>query len=183
MPTKLGVSVEALVAAYDRLRSIDKVSDEFKISRATVARRLRPVISLDGPKTIDHAREQKLCPACGDVKSVADFHKATRRPDGLQGQCKTCSAEIGRDAHLRAKYGISAAAYDALLAEQDGRCAICGLPETLSRAGRVLQLAVDHCHASRTVRGLLCGDCNNGLGRFKDDPELLLRAAAYLKGE
>jgi hypothetical protein len=55
--------------------------------------------------------------------------------------------------------------------EQDGKCAVCH---------EVAGLHVDHCHAKGSVRGLLCVRCNRGLGYFKDKPELLKRAAAYL---
>ncbi|MEU7934145.1 endonuclease domain-containing protein [Micromonospora echinofusca] len=39
---------------------------------------------------------------------------------------------------------------------------------------------MDHCHNSRQVRGLLCGECKIGLGAFKDSPEALMAAARYL---
>lgn len=58
-----------------------------------------------------------------------------------------------------------------MVERQAGCCAICGQPS---------KLVVDHCHASGEVRGLLCDDCNVGLGRYDDDPERLLAAAAYL---
>ncbi len=184
MPAKINVSVEALVAAYERTRSIDKVGPECGISRTTAKRRLREAgIVFDGPKTIDPDRPSKLCPACDTVKPADAFHRANRRPDGRQGICKVCAAAGGRGNQLQIKYGITATVYAEMLAEQGGVCAICGLPETIMRAGRVMQLSVDHCHTTTEVRGLLCSDCNNGLGRFKDDPELLLRAAAYLKGD
>lgn len=61
-----------------------------------------------------------------------------------------------------------------LLRLQDGRCAICREP-----AGE-LALAADHDHASGAIRGLLCSRCNNGLGSFRDDPELLRTAVEYL---
>lgn len=60
--------------------------------------------------------------------------------------------------------------------EQGGACKICGEPCTSGRS-----LAVDHCHKTGRVRGLLCGQCNNGLGRFRDRPDLLLAAIAYLE--
>jgi hypothetical protein len=61
-----------------------------------------------------------------------------------------------------------------MLAENDNRCAICGAPPGEKR------LAIDHSHATGRVRSLLCISCNNGLGRFKDDPALLRSAADYL---
>jgi hypothetical protein len=65
-----------------------------------------------------------------------------------------------------------------MLQKQNGVCKICLKPET--RAGCCL--AVDHDHKTRVVRGLLCGSCNNALGRLKDDPEIAMRAHHYLKG-
>ena len=59
-----------------------------------------------------------------------------------------------------------------MLIAQSGRCAICTDPMTNPH--------VDHCHSSSTVRGLLCTNCNVGLGQFKDDPTRLLAAVAYL---
>jgi hypothetical protein len=49
------------------------------------------------------------------------------------------------------------------------------------RLGRKLRLNVDHCHVTGKVRGILCNSCNNGLGRFRDNPDLLLKAADYLQ--
>ena len=75
---------------------------------------------------------------------------------------------------LSRRYNLSIADYDALLLSQAGVCAICGGKDERQR------LSVDHNHATKSVRGLLCGNCNNGLGRFKDSIELLLAAVNYL---
>ena len=76
---------------------------------------------------------------------------------------------------LKKQYGIDVVAYDAMLEQQEGKCAICGLPPQKHR------LAVDHCHVSGEVRELLCTECNTGLGRFKDDAEMLQRAVDYIR--
>lgn len=64
--------------------------------------------------------------------------------------------------------------YEELLLEQNHACQICKrVPERT--------LHVDHCHATQKVRGLLCGECNRGLGNFDDSEEFLLAAVAYLR--
>lgn len=61
-----------------------------------------------------------------------------------------------------------------MLDAQNGKCAICDAEQSF-------QLAVDHDHQTGLTRGLLCRNCNQGLGYFGDDPERLLRAINYLK--
>jgi hypothetical protein len=83
---------------------------------------------------------------------------------------------------LRYNYGIGVAEYDAMHSAQKGLCAICGQPETLKRSmdRATRRLAVDHCHSSGKVRGLLCSGCNTGLGGLHDDVQLLQKAINYL---
>jgi Recombination endonuclease VII len=71
-------------------------------------------------------------------------------------------------------YGLSTEDYDRMLSRQNGACGICKL--TFQETP-----CVDHCHATRLVRGLLCRRCNTGLGCFNDDPSLLRAAAVYLE--
>lgn len=183
MPAKRYIPIEVLQLGYRNLGSIHKVAAEVGISASTVKRRLVEAgVALEGPKTIDPDRPSKTCNVCKTDKPVAEYHRCKSRKDGRAATCKVCWVGVNRDSQLKLKYGITAAEYDELLAAQDSRCAICGLPETNGRHAN-MKLAVDHCHTTNTIRGLLCSDCNNGLGRFKDDPELLLRAAAYLKGD
>ncbi len=71
------------------------------------------------------------------------------------------------------KYGLAPEDYRRMLAEQNGVCAICKLN---SRR----ELCVDHCHLTQTVGGLLCNNCNTGLGMYDDDPDRMREGAAYL---
>jgi hypothetical protein len=75
---------------------------------------------------------------------------------------------------LKKSYGICIERYHEMLEAQDGKCAICKADA---------RLAVDHCHVSGTVRGLLCHKCNRALGLFNDNAESLRAAAAYLESE
>jgi hypothetical protein len=77
---------------------------------------------------------------------------------------------------LQHYYGVTKAKYDEMLLSQAGVCKICGSPRSTSH-----KLAVDHCHETGAVRGLLCLNCNQALGKFKEDPALLDSAASYLR--
>jgi len=81
-----------------------------------------------------------------------------------------------RDAHLRRKYGITIEDYSRMLEEQGGGCAICGDPPPESGS-----LHVDHDHATGAVRGLLCVKCNNAIGAFAEEYELIRAAADYVE--
>lgn len=83
-----------------------------------------------------------------------------------------------RSTQLKKQYGITLSDWEEMFAEQGGKCAVCGQVEG---AERYANLAVDHCHVHGHVRGLLCNSCNRGLGMFRDDPETLEAAAAYLR--
>lgn len=78
------------------------------------------------------------------------------------------------DTILREKFGIGLHQYQLMYEAQDGKCYLCGFPE-----GR--NLAVDHCHSTGDVRRLLCSRCNQALGLFKDNPEVLRKAATYVE--
>ena len=63
---------------------------------------------------------------------------------------------------------------------QNGVCAICSQPETATRHGRIKALAVDHDHINGNVRGLLCADCNTGIGKLKENRDIMVSAIRYL---
>lgn len=83
---------------------------------------------------------------------------------------------------LKERYGITPEQYVELLVCQNGRCAICGNEETAkhNRSHKIQKLAVDHCHITGKVRGLLCQDCNRGISKFHDDTVRLEKAISYL---
>jgi len=85
-----------------------------------------------------------------------------------------------RDIELRSRYGIGLEDYDRMLAEQNGRCLICGKPEERApKQGNCL--SVDHDHVTGAVRGLLCVHCNAILGYAEDGPHVLRMAIHYLE--
>lgn len=72
--------------------------------------------------------------------------------------------------------------YYEMLKKQDKKCAICKLEEKRkSRSGNICALSIDHCHKTGQIRELLCHDCNTGIGKFKDNIDLLKQAIAYLE--
>lgn len=85
--------------------------------------------------------------------------------------------EVVRATQLRVKFGLTIAQYDEMLEQQGGHCALC--PATSDSQGK--RLAVDHCHATSKVRGLLCDRCNRALGLLADDPERMRAAALYVE--
>ena len=91
-------------------------------------------------------------------------------------------AAYGRAWHLSRRFNLTGEEYAAMLAEQGGGCAICGQKETaVSANGKIKDLAVDHDHETGVLRGLLCFNHNQGIGRFQNDPALLRAAADYLE--
>lgn len=82
-----------------------------------------------------------------------------------------------RKQDLRSAFGISLEDYNTIWESQLGACAICRRAKTESDR----TFDVDHSHETGAVRGILCRDCNLGLGRFKDNPELLREAVKYLE--
>jgi hypothetical protein len=133
----------------------------------------------------------KKCPKCSEVKEHSLFYRNSSAKDNCSPYCKVCSnfrttsyAKENKDKiqpklvgyALKRRYGISVNDYEELLKLQDFKCKICGTDKC--KSGR--NFAVDHDHITGRVRGLLCSACNQGLGNFKDSPELLQKAIKYL---
>jgi len=128
----------------------------------------------------------RICTVCNEYKPLSAFHKHKVCLYGVEPMCKRCKylKRKQRDADdptrvrrmdLKAKYGITLEEYAAMLARQEGQCAICGA------AGE--KLVVDHNHTTGRVRSLLCHLCNALIGCAREDITILVRAAAYLRAE
>jgi len=141
----------------------------------------------------------KKCSACHEIKPVGEFTRgvckpcvsarirkwyeehpealARNRQQSRQWQVDNAERcqELRRAHKLKNNFGITVAEYDEILDRQDGVCAICG--KVCATGNR---LAVDHNHETGKIRGLLCRSCNQALGAFLDDPDLLMAAVAYL---
>ncbi|MEU0964512.1 endonuclease VII domain-containing protein [Streptomyces sp. NPDC005917] len=115
----------------------------------------------------------KLCRACGEVKPHREWHGNATASDGLSTRRKACRSARGRQDHLKRQCGITEAEREELIASQGGVCCICPSAPPAH---------VDHCHKTGRVRGVLCFSCNAALGQFKDQPEAIRRAAAYVEG-
>ena len=136
----------------------------------------------------------KICPACGQTKSLDDFHKSKRERDGHSWNCKVCALATyrkrrlrnvsaaqasERKANLKHRHNTTPEEFQRLLDEQGGSCAVCSAPGT----------HIDHDHAccpgsrscGQCIRGILCEPHNLMLGHAHDDPTVLRNAATYLE--
>jgi hypothetical protein len=144
----------------------------------------------------------KQCQKCFTNGTLAEFTKDARQSDGLNRYCRTCTRaytkqwrndnpdkfrdgvkkchtanpEIQREASFKYRlkqYGLTPEQYEVFVVVQGGACAICG-------TAHLEDLCIDHDHESGTVRGLLCQNCNKGLGLFQDSADNLYHASDYL---
>ncbi len=150
----------------------------------------------------------KICRVCKIEKEIIDFHKQKQGKNGINSACKKCRNKQSieqyhihkderniknkiyrtvnkdrlKDAWLKRKFGITLSEYNKIFKEQNGCCAICNNPEIEldHRDNEIRDLAVDHNHITKEVRGLLCGKCNKGIGLLQDSIQLLNSAIVYL---
>ena len=124
-------------------------------------------------REVDHVKKfkpvsEKECRNCKIIKSSDDFHKNSGKRSGLCEWCKVCR-NVDK---VEKRHGLESGELLKMKEEVDYKCEICY---------NKLPLAVDHCHKNGHVRGMLCSNCNQGLGRFKDNMKYLDNAIAYLK--
>lgn len=169
MQYKRGVPVvpeiRSRVRPADPECSKDGCSDPVK-AKGLCATHYQRLLRHGHTKYRDRKRPAKSCtkPGCSDILYS----------NGL------CSVHHNR-ARMLTKYRMSSEDYEVMLDAQRGVCAVCGQPErAVGIGGRLKSLAVDHCHETGKVRGLLCSHCNRAIGLLGDNPETLHRAMVYL---
>jgi hypothetical protein len=136
---------------------------------------------------------EKECSCCEQRLPHSAYHKDKRGPYGLAYYCKKCALAKQRKWHnekshleeyrnrrrssyMKMNYGITLEERTKLLERQQHQCAIC--KTELKTQGT--HTHTDHCHTTGNVRGILCTNCNRGLGHFKDSVENLRAAIEYL---
>lgn len=122
------------------------------------------------------------CPACGERKSEEEFPRNRSTNSGRATYCKPCHNRIMRENRiknhgstrsfqLKRRYGVDEVQVAWMVLQQGDVCAICGTAAPKH---------VDHDHVTGRVRGILCFNCNKGLGKAQDDLDVLRRAMDYL---
>ncbi|MCM4077602.1 endonuclease VII domain-containing protein [Paractinoplanes hotanensis] len=153
-------------------------------SKASYAKRLQEKYGREVQVQRSVPDGHRYCPDCGEIKELDDFPRSRNDSGGRGRYCKPCHNARGhetrqrlyggsREYHLRARYGIGQVEFDDLLWRQGNVCAICRAPDPQH---------VDHDHRTGAVRGILCFNCNGGLGQFRDNQDYLAGAIEYLKG-
>ena len=132
----------------------------------------------------------KTCVTCSANKPLTEFHKGKGYAGGYRSKCKACMSAYSKKRNATAeqkeknrawsyqrKYGITPSQYDAMLAAQNGCCAVCESPDSKRQDHRLM---VDHDHQTGEVRGLLCNPCNVAIGLLGDNISTLQNAINYL---
>lgn len=120
---------------------------------------------------------KRICSVCSKEKPLEQFNKSSQGQRSYR--CSTCTSK----AFLRYRYGITVKQFEDLVTTQKGNCAICNKKLEINADGisRTKNVAVDHCHKTGKVRGVLCKNCNIALGFMGDSVENLTKAIEYLK--
>jgi hypothetical protein len=153
--------------------------------------------------------KEKICSTCSKNQTIESFYLDKKSKDGYSFWCKTCCKEYNRKRYetfteeyklvkrekfklwqkknkehcrfhqIKYNYGLTKEQYLIILEKQNYTCDICPkeIGKEKKKNGRAV---VDHCHKTGKIRGLLCDNCNRGLGSFQDSPKYLKKAVDYL---
>lgn len=153
--------------AYHKARHKELVASlpEDVTTRGTKRKRKRPEHVMS---SVDVESRSGVCSKCG----VVPLHR-----QGTQWKCKNANASAQRKSNLKTKYGLTEKEYEQLLTNCSGRCEACG--KNFETEG--LWPCVDHDHATGRVRGVLCVNCNTGIGSLGDGIAGVRLALEYLE--
>lgn len=129
----------------------------------------------------DNSKKNGLTHTCVDCKN-SDYRMWTKTDPNILARSRKFYHDNKpkyKNWELKRVFGITLEEYENMLQKQNNVCAICFNPET-SRKHK--KLSVDHCHTTKKVRGLLCSNCNLGIGNLQDSTQNLRNAIKYLEG-
>lgn len=118
-----------------------------------------------------------------NIRKAGEWKKANRTYcNEWERKNRHKDIELTRDKEASRKKGLNLEKYYLMRDSQENKCLICKRHERRkNRASITARLCIDHCHTTGKIRGLLCHDCNTGIGKFEDNIELLQSAIDYLK--
>lgn len=155
-----------------------KIAEALRARRESETTKLCPKCRLDKPKQEFGRRKsgslKSYCLPCDRIYSA----DRQRRYYASNPHLKEKSNKSSRESKLMSEYGITHNHYVEMLSRQQGLCAIC---RTSEPGGGRKYFAVDHDHATGAVRGLLCNNCNRGIGLLGDSAERIRNAFNYLQ--
>lgn len=171
--------------ARNRGRLNERARERYAINRDEVVERKRAAHARRRHQDQEAYREKqrKKYEAYGRDYARAWAKANPEKAALIRKRWRAQNPERTKELRLLARFGIDTTYYDELLAAQNGACAICGRPEWRidKRTLKPRALAVDHCHDTGRVRGLLCFSCNVAIGFFENSPEFAEAAAQYLR--
>ena len=139
------------------------------------------------PKILIQSLSSRECIKCNEDLALKNFYFRLNEKTGTKyytSKCIKCfniyNYNNDKNFKLKKAYGISLKDYNELLTKQNGKCSICGVDNNGYYRKKLRAFAVDHCHTTSKIRGLLCSDCNTGIGLLKDNIDLLNNAIKYL---
>lgn len=124
-------------------------------------------------------RKRLVCKPCDGIKHKKYREENKERLKIQKSEYRAKHPEKWRNRNLVKNYGITLDQYNQILIKQNNVCAICLKPEA-NRSKRYKNLATDHHHVTKKVRGLLCNKCNRAIGLLGDSIDIALNLTEYL---
>ena len=135
--------------------------------------RTEPWVIPISPGPSRKAKDNPVCKVCGEQPGAAYF-RSSKKSNGrkyLDSRCDGCR----RLGYICRNLAITVTQYRKLMEDSGSQCRICKRPFT------EVKQVIDHCHETGKLRSAICGQCNQGLGLFRDDSDALLSAVAYIE--
>jgi hypothetical protein len=151
----------------------------------SICKQIKPIYEFGKRKAAKWRNENfnSQCKACERIRKAEDMRRwrssNPERVKEIERNWRNNNPDRIRNMNLKKFYGIGLKQYDQMLISQNYECKICKCKHTPHT--RETRLNVDHCHKNNKIRGLLCHQCNKGLGHFKDNIEFLNSAISYLR--